>query len=78
MAPLLLLNNAAVVHPLSLKTNAPLTELVLVVSCQDRVVIAVAYDCVDEMVYWSDITAPAISRARMSGGDVVPLITKGL
>ncbi|XP_077935755.1 nidogen-1-like isoform X2 [Gasterosteus aculeatus] len=44
----------------------------------DRVVIAVAYDCVEEMVYWTDITEPAISRARLSGGDVVPVVTTGL
>uniref|UniRef100_A0AAQ4QIE9 Nidogen 1b n=1 Tax=Gasterosteus aculeatus aculeatus TaxID=481459 RepID=A0AAQ4QIE9_GASAC len=43
----------------------------------DRVVIAVAYDCVEEMVYWTDITEPAISRARLSGGDVVPVVTTG-
>uniref|UniRef100_A0A8C2Z7R9 Nidogen 1 n=1 Tax=Cyclopterus lumpus TaxID=8103 RepID=A0A8C2Z7R9_CYCLU len=39
----------------------------------DRVVIAVAYDCVEKMVYWTDITGPAISRARLSGGDIIPL-----
>ncbi|XP_037327749.2 nidogen-1-like [Pungitius pungitius] len=44
----------------------------------ERVVIAVAYDCVEEMVYWTDITGPAISRARLSGGDVVPVVTTGL
>ncbi|XP_073319461.1 nidogen-1-like isoform X2 [Pagrus major] len=44
----------------------------------DRVVIAVAYDCVEKMVYWTDITGPAISRARLSGGDISPVITTGL
>ncbi|XP_059186825.1 nidogen-1-like [Centropristis striata] len=44
----------------------------------DRVVIAVAYDCVDKMVYWTDITGPEISRAALSGGDVVPVITTEL
>ena len=44
---------------------------------QDRVVIAVAYDCVEKMVYWTDITGPAISRARLSGGDISPVITTG-
>jgi len=44
---------------------------------QDRVVIAVAYDCVEKMVYWTDITGPAISRAGLSGGDVVPVVTAG-
>lgn len=44
---------------------------------QDRVVIAVAYDCVDKMVYWSDISGPAISRASLSGGDISHIVTKG-
>ncbi|XP_074552133.1 nidogen-1-like [Halichoeres trimaculatus] len=44
----------------------------------DRVVIAVAYDCVEKMVYWTDITAPAISRAMMSGGDISPVIATDL
>ncbi|XP_024145472.1 nidogen-1 [Oryzias melastigma] len=44
----------------------------------DRVVIAVAYDCVDRMVYWTDITGPAISKASLSGGDIIPVVTKDL
>uniref|UniRef100_A0A8C9XTJ2 Nidogen 1 n=2 Tax=Sander lucioperca TaxID=283035 RepID=A0A8C9XTJ2_SANLU len=44
----------------------------------DRVVIAVAYDCVEKMVYWTDITGPAISRASLSGGDIIPVITTEL
>uniref|UniRef100_A0A3Q4GVY4 Nidogen 1b n=1 Tax=Neolamprologus brichardi TaxID=32507 RepID=A0A3Q4GVY4_NEOBR len=44
----------------------------------DRVVIAVAYDCVEKMVYWTDITGPAISKASLTGGDVVPVVTKEL
>ncbi|CAL8355052.1 unnamed protein product [Boreogadus saida] len=44
----------------------------------DRVVISVAFDCVDQMVYWSDITGPAISKASLSGGDIIPVITTGL
>ncbi|XP_054865985.1 nidogen-1-like isoform X2 [Amphiprion ocellaris] len=44
----------------------------------DRVVIGVAYDCMEKMVYWTDITGPAISKARLSGGDIIPVITKEL
>lgn len=40
-------------------------------------VIGVAYDCVEKMVYWTDITGPGISKASLSGGDIVPVITKG-
>uniref|UniRef100_A0A672GCI4 Nidogen 1b n=1 Tax=Salarias fasciatus TaxID=181472 RepID=A0A672GCI4_SALFA len=44
----------------------------------DQVVIAVAYDCVDKMVYWTDISRPSISRARLTGGDVVTLVSEEL
>ncbi|KAM4603908.1 nidogen-1-like [Polymixia lowei] len=44
----------------------------------DRVVIAVAYDCMEKMVYWTDITGPAISKASLSGGDITPVITSEL
>ncbi|XP_034043534.1 nidogen-1-like [Thalassophryne amazonica] len=44
----------------------------------DRVVIAVAYDCVDKTIYWTDITGPAISKATVNGGDVIPLVTTEL
>ncbi|CAG5946420.1 unnamed protein product [Menidia menidia] len=44
----------------------------------DRVVIAVAYDCVDRMVYWTDITGPAISKASLDGGEIIPVISKEL
>lgn len=54
-----------------------MNEIVCLSLSQDRVVIAVAYDCVDEMVYWTDITGPAISRARLSGGDVSAVVTTG-
>lgn len=45
--------------------------------CQDRVVVAMAFDCVEKMVYWSDITAPSISRAGLSGGHVSAIVTEG-
>ncbi|KAA0707379.1 Nidogen-1 [Triplophysa tibetana] len=44
----------------------------------DKVVIAVAYDCVEKMIYWSDITQPSISRADMQGGTVSALISTDL
>uniref|UniRef100_H3CGM1 Nidogen 1 n=1 Tax=Tetraodon nigroviridis TaxID=99883 RepID=H3CGM1_TETNG len=44
----------------------------------DRVVVAVAFDCVEKTVYWSDITAPAISRARLGGGHVSAIVTQDL
>ncbi|KAI4832472.1 hypothetical protein KUCAC02_015439 [Chaenocephalus aceratus] len=44
----------------------------------DRVVIALSYDCVEKMVYWTDITGPSISRARLSGGSIMPVVTTDL
>uniref|UniRef100_A0A8C7JYK9 Nidogen 1 n=1 Tax=Oncorhynchus kisutch TaxID=8019 RepID=A0A8C7JYK9_ONCKI len=44
----------------------------------DRVVIAVAYDCVEKMVYWTDITGPSISKASLEGGDIISLSPEGL
>ncbi|KAJ6664672.1 hypothetical protein lerEdw1_006245 [Lerista edwardsae] len=35
----------------------------------DKVVIGVAYDCLEKMVYWTDISSPAISRASLGGGE---------
>ncbi|XP_068178370.1 nidogen-1-like [Antennarius striatus] len=44
----------------------------------DRVPIAVAFDCVEQTVYWTDISGPAISRAGLRGGAISPVITTGL
>ncbi|XP_071206983.1 nidogen-1-like isoform X2 [Salvelinus alpinus] len=44
----------------------------------DRVAIAVAYDCVEKMVYWTDITGPSISKASLEGGDIISLVTTDL
>nr|XP_057921344.1 nidogen-1-like [Doryrhamphus excisus] len=44
----------------------------------DRVVIALAFDCLTQSVYWSDITAPAISKAHLGGGDVVAVVTEDM
>ncbi|XP_059838139.1 nidogen-1 [Hypanus sabinus] len=44
----------------------------------DRVVIGVAYDCLDKMVYWTDIAGRAISRASLQGGEPTTIIATGL
>uniref|UniRef100_A0A8C2E5R1 Nidogen 1b n=1 Tax=Cyprinus carpio TaxID=7962 RepID=A0A8C2E5R1_CYPCA len=45
-------------------------------SCfQGKVVIAVAFDCVEQMIFWSDITQPSISRATLQGGETSLLIS---
>ncbi|MGH0135079.1 UNVERIFIED_CONTAM: hypothetical protein FKN15_013459 [Acipenser sinensis] len=45
---------------------------------QEKVIIAVAYDCVDKMVYWTDITSPSINKASLQGGDAIPVIRTDL
>ncbi|XP_030628549.1 nidogen-1 [Chanos chanos] len=44
----------------------------------EKVVIGVAYDCVERMVYWTDITTPAIGKADLQGGEPVQLIRSDL
>lgn len=44
---------------------------------QEKVVIGIAYDCVEKMIYWTDISTPAISRANLQGGEPVQLIKSG-
>uniref|UniRef100_A0A3Q3QA25 Nidogen 1a n=1 Tax=Monopterus albus TaxID=43700 RepID=A0A3Q3QA25_MONAL len=34
----------------------------------EKVVIGVAYDCLEKMVYWTEITSPSISKANIQGG----------
>uniref|UniRef100_A0A673G3M9 Nidogen-1-like n=1 Tax=Sinocyclocheilus rhinocerous TaxID=307959 RepID=A0A673G3M9_9TELE len=43
-----------------------------------KVVIAVAFDCVEQMIYWSEITQPSISRAKLQGGETSVLVAKDL
>ncbi|XP_041108807.1 nidogen-1 [Polyodon spathula] len=54
------------------------SEAKAVLHLPDKVIIAVAYDCVDKMVYWTDITSPSISKASLQGGDAIPVITTDL
>lgn len=44
---------------------------------QEKVVIGVAYDCVEKMVYWTEITSPSISKASIEGGEPVSVISSG-
>uniref|UniRef100_A0A673CIU0 Nidogen 1a n=1 Tax=Sphaeramia orbicularis TaxID=375764 RepID=A0A673CIU0_9TELE len=44
----------------------------------EKVIIGVAYDCVDKMVYWTEITSPSISRASIQGGEPTAVITTEL
>ncbi|XP_023133776.2 nidogen-1 [Amphiprion ocellaris] len=44
----------------------------------EKVIIGVAYDCVEKMVYWTEITSPSISRANIQGGDPTAVIKSDL
>ncbi|XP_035755598.1 nidogen-1 isoform X4 [Egretta garzetta] len=44
----------------------------------DKVVIGVAYNCMDKMVYWTDISGPSISRASLHGGEPTTIIKTDL
>ncbi|CAM4728078.1 unnamed protein product [Leuciscus chuanchicus] len=57
-----------------LKKNEAKTALHL----PEKVVIGIAYDCLEKMVYWTDISTPAISRANLQGGEPVHLIQSDL
>uniref|UniRef100_UPI00398F077B nidogen-1 n=1 Tax=Pristiophorus japonicus TaxID=55135 RepID=UPI00398F077B len=54
----------------SLKKNEAKTLL----HVPDKVVIGIAYDCVDKMVYWTDIAGRTISRASLQGGEPITII----
>ncbi|MFT7807036.1 nidogen-1 [Arapaima gigas] len=54
------------------------SEAKAVLHIPDKVVIAVAYDCVDKMVYWTEITGPSINKASLQGGDPIPIIRSEL
>lgn len=44
---------------------------------QEKVVIGIAFDCVEKMVYWTDISTPAISKASLQGGEPVHIVKSG-
>ncbi|XP_019405376.1 PREDICTED: nidogen-1 [Crocodylus porosus] len=44
----------------------------------DKVVIGVAYDCKDKMVYWTDISGPSISQVSLHGGEPTAIIKTDL
>lgn len=53
-------------------------SLWLLTPLQEKVIIGVAYDCVEKMVYWTEITSPSISKANIHGGEPVFVITSGM
>ncbi|XP_026133570.1 nidogen-1-like [Carassius auratus] len=58
----------------NLKKNKAKTALHL----PEKVVIGIAFDCVEKMVYWTDISTPAISKASLQSGEPVHIIKSDL
>ncbi|XP_051503782.1 nidogen-1 isoform X1 [Myxocyprinus asiaticus] len=54
------------------------TEAKTALHLPEKVVIGIAYDCVEKMVYWTDISTPAISKANLQGGEPISLIKSDL
>ncbi|XP_038593380.1 nidogen-1 [Micropterus salmoides] len=44
----------------------------------EKVIIGVAYDCMEKMIYWTEITSPSISKASIQGGEPVAVIRSDL
>ncbi|XP_017279847.1 nidogen-1 [Kryptolebias marmoratus] len=43
-----------------------------------KVIIGVAFDCVEKMIYWTEITSPSISKASVDGGEPTAVIRSDL
>lgn len=54
------------------------TEARTLLHAPDKVIIGLAFDCVDKMVYWTDIGDPSIGRASLHGGEPTTIIRQDL
>uniref|UniRef100_A0A8C7AV30 Nidogen 1 n=1 Tax=Neovison vison TaxID=452646 RepID=A0A8C7AV30_NEOVI len=54
------------------------TEARTLLHAPDKVIIGLAFDCVDKMVYWTDISEPSIGRASLHGGEPTTIIRQDL
>ncbi|XP_056616657.1 nidogen-1 [Triplophysa dalaica] len=54
------------------------TEAKTALHLPEKVLIGIAYDCLEKMMYWTDISTPAISKASLHGGEPISLITSDL
>ncbi|KAG7272553.1 hypothetical protein CRUP_004728 [Coryphaenoides rupestris] len=43
-----------------------------------KLVVGVAYDCVEKMVYWTEISPSSINKANVNGGEIIPVIESGV
>ncbi|XP_051880023.1 nidogen-1 [Pristis pectinata] len=75
---LLFAQNGKIDHILMEGFNLKKSEAKTLLHVPDKVVIGVAYDCVDKMVYWTDIAGRTISRASLQGGEPMTIVAIGL
>ncbi|XP_058165485.1 nidogen-1 [Dasypus novemcinctus] len=54
------------------------TEAKALLHAPDKVIVGLAFDCVDKMVYWTDIGEPSIGRASLLGGEPMTIIRQDL
>uniref|UniRef100_A0A8D0XFB1 Nidogen-1 n=1 Tax=Sus scrofa TaxID=9823 RepID=A0A8D0XFB1_PIG len=50
------------------------TDAKALLHAPDKVIIGLAFDCVDQMVYWTDISEPSIGRASLHGGEPTTIL----
>ena len=66
-APLLLFKDTALQRHGWLTSPSP----------QGKLIVGVAYDCLEKMVYWTEISPSSINKANVEGGDIIPVIESG-
>ena len=47
------------------------------ITSKAKVIIGLTFDCVDKVVYWTDISEPSIGRASLHGGEPTTIIRQG-
>ncbi|XP_037677554.1 nidogen-1 [Choloepus didactylus] len=54
------------------------TEAKALLHAPDKIIVGLAFDCVDKMVYWTDIIGPSIGRASLHGGEPTTIVKQDL
>uniref|UniRef100_A0A8C3X9Y6 Nidogen 1 n=1 Tax=Catagonus wagneri TaxID=51154 RepID=A0A8C3X9Y6_9CETA len=54
------------------------TDAKALLHAPEKVIIGLAFDCVDKVVYWTDISGPSIGRASLHGGEPTTIIRQDL
>ncbi|XP_065257208.1 nidogen-1 [Emys orbicularis] len=75
---LLFAQSGKIEHVPLVENSMKKTDAKALLHVPDSVVIGVAYDCMDKMVYWTEISGPSISRASLHGGEPTTIIKTDL